>query len=82
MLPLPLSQSIGVVIFENVELECLHVHTSFVQKTIWVPVLTGFADETDYDNFKSEVANHQGVAGAAYEHSLHEVWSVMNRLQK
>lgn len=33
-------------------------------------------------NFKSEIARHQERAGAAYEHSLHEVWSVMNRLQK
>ena len=42
----------------------------------------GLAEETDYDNFKSEVAHHQGVAGAAYERSLHDVWSVMHRLQK
>jgi len=39
-------------------------------------------EEIDYDNFKSEVANHQGTAGAAYEHSLHDVWSVMKTLQK
>jgi hypothetical protein len=45
-------------------------------------VLAGLAEETDYDNFKSEVGNHQGEAGSAYEHSLHEVWSVMHRLQK
>lgn len=54
----------------------------FVPKTVWVQVLTSLAEETDYDNFKSEVARHQGKAGAAYEHSLHEVWSVMHRLQK
>ena len=54
----------------------------FVQKSVWVQVLAGLAEETDYDNFKSEVARHQGEAGVAYEHSLHEVWSVMNRLQK
>jgi hypothetical protein len=54
----------------------------FVDKTIWSQVLAGLAVETDYDNFKSEVAHHQGKKGAAYEHSLHEVWSVMNRLQK
>ena len=54
----------------------------FVSKTDWVQVLAGLAEETDYDNFKSEVANHQGVAGAAYEHSLHDVWSVMHNLQK
>jgi len=33
--------------------------------------------ETDYDNVKSEVAIHQGNARAAYEHSLHDVWSVI-----
>lgn len=54
----------------------------FVQKSAWMQVVSGLAEETDYDNFKSEVARHQGRAGAAYEHSLHEVWSVMNRLQK
>lgn len=54
----------------------------FVPKTAWMQVLAGLAEETDYDNFKSEVAHHQGRGGAAYERSLHEVWSVMNRLQK
>jgi hypothetical protein len=53
-----------------------------VQKSAWAQVLAGLAVETDYDNFKSEVARHQGRAGAAYEGSLHEVWSVMHRLQK
>ena len=54
----------------------------FVPKSVWKQVLAALAEETDYDNFKSEVARHQGKAGAAYEHSLHEVWKVMNRLQK
>jgi hypothetical protein len=54
----------------------------FVQKSGWTQVLAGLAEETDYDNFKSEVAHHQGRAGAAYEHSLLEVWSVMKRLQR
>lgn len=53
-----------------------------VPKPAWVQVLAGLAEETAYDNFKSEVANYQGQAGAAYEHSLHDVWSVMHRLQK
>jgi hypothetical protein len=53
----------------------------FVQKPQWVQVISALADETDYDNFKSEVAHHQGSAGAAYEHSLHKVWSVMHKLQ-
>jgi hypothetical protein len=54
----------------------------FVEKPVWSQVLVGLNDEMDYDNFKSEVAHHQGKAGADYEHALHEVWSVMNRLQK
>jgi len=54
----------------------------FVVKSVWSQVLAGLSEETDYDNFKSEVARHQGKAGAAYEHSLHDVWSVMYKLQK
>lgn len=54
----------------------------FMEKTVWSKVLVGLNEEMDYDNFKSKVARHQGSAGADYEHSLHEVWSVMNRLQK
>ena len=54
----------------------------FVDKSVWSQVLVGLNEEMDYDNFKSKVARHQGSKGAAYEHSLHEVWSVMNRLQK
>lgn len=54
----------------------------FVAKPVWAHVLSGLAEETDYDNFKAEVARHQGPSGDAYEHALHEVWSVMNRLQK
>ena len=54
----------------------------FVAKSVWSHVLSGLAEETDYDNFTSEVARHQGRPGAAYEHALHEVWSVMNRLQR
>lgn len=59
-----------------------YAYRLFVEEAIWCQVLAGLADETDYDNFKAEVARHQGRTGAAYEHSLHEVWSVMNRLQK
>jgi hypothetical protein len=59
-----------------------YAYRLFVQKSAWMQVLAALAEETDYDNFKSEVARHQGRAGVAYEHSLHEVWSVMNKLQK
>jgi hypothetical protein len=54
----------------------------FVQKPAWAQVLAGLAEETDYDDFMSEVARFQGRDGAAYERSLHEVWSAMYRLQK
>jgi hypothetical protein len=53
----------------------------FVPKPAWVRVLAGLAEETDYDNFKTEVIDHQGAGGAAYEHALHDVWSVMYKLQ-
>ncbi len=59
-----------------------YAYRLFVQKTAWTQVLAGLAEEIDYDNFKSEVARHQARNGAAYEHSLHEVWSVMHRLQR
>ena len=58
-----------------------YAHRFFVKKSVWAHVLAELAHETDYDNFKSEAAEHQGAAGADYVHSLHEVWSVMNRLQ-
>jgi hypothetical protein len=59
-----------------------YAYRLFVPKSAWTQVVAGLADETDYDNFKDEVAHHQGRAGADYEHSLHEVWSVMHRFQK
>ena len=53
----------------------------FVAKDAWSQVLAELASDIDYDNFKSEVARHQGAAGADYEHALHDVWGVMYRLQ-
>ena len=52
----------------------------FVPKSVWMQIVSKLAEETDYDNFKSEVARHQDAR--AYERSLHDVWSVMRRLQK
>ena len=54
----------------------------FIQKSAWARLVAALAEETDYDNFKSEVARHQSRAGAAYERSLHDVWAVMHRLQR
>jgi hypothetical protein len=53
----------------------------FVKKSVWVEVMSGLAADTDYDNFKSEVARRRGRADA-YERSLHDVWSLMYRLQE
>ena len=54
----------------------------FVEKQVWCQVVSELAAETQYDNFKSEVDRYQGLSGAAYERSLHEVWSIMYRLQE
>lgn len=59
-----------------------YAYRIFVDKGVWSEVLVGLNKEMDYDNFKSEVARHQSGTGADYEHSLHDVWSVMNRLQR
>ena len=53
-----------------------------VAKTAWSEVMAELARDIDYGNFKSEVARHQGSAGAAYEDTLHEVWGTMLRLQQ
>ena len=37
----------------------------FVAKPVWSNVLAALAEETDYDNFKSEVARHLGKDGMA-----------------
>ena len=54
----------------------------FLPKSTWSQVVAELTNELDYDNFKSKVAQHQGSDGVAYEHALHDVWSVMYRLQK
>jgi len=53
----------------------------FVDKPIWSQAVGELIEEMDYDNFKSEVGRFQKRGGAGYEHSLHEVWSVMCGLQ-
>ncbi len=59
-----------------------YAYRLFVDKSVWAEVLAALAEEMDYDNFKAEVAHHQGPAGTEYEHALHEVWAVMYRLQR
>ena len=52
----------------------------FVDKRHWSSVVSQLATELDYDNFKSAVAARNPDTG--YERALHEVWSVMHRLQR
>jgi hypothetical protein len=52
-----------------------------VDKSVWTQVVANLAEETDYGTFKNAVARHQGLAGAEYHDALHDVWSVMHRLQ-
>jgi len=59
-----------------------YAYRLFVPKSNWSQVVAELANETDYDNFKSAVAKHQGANGTAYNHALHDVWTVMNWLQK
>jgi hypothetical protein len=54
----------------------------FVAKSDWSIALAALAEETDYDNFKAEVARYRGNGGKAYEKSLHDVWEVMYGLQQ
>ena len=58
-----------------------YAYRIFVAKSVWSDVATAIAAEIDYDNFKAEVARHQGKDGRAYEQSLHDVWEVMYGLQ-
>ncbi len=57
-----------------------YAYRIFADKPVWTKVLVGLSEEIDYDNFKSEVERFHGRD--AYERSLHDVWSVMYRLQK
>jgi hypothetical protein len=52
-----------------------------VDKPVWSRVLSGLAEEIDYDNFRSVVGRYQRSVGVAYERALHEILSVMHRLQ-
>lgn len=58
-----------------------YAYRVFIEKQVWTKILVELTEEMDYDNFKSVVARFQGPSGAAYEHALHDVWSVMYRLQ-
>lgn len=54
----------------------------FIDKSTWTTVLEKISENITYDNFKSAVAKNRGDGSAAYEHSLHDVWSTMYDIQK
>lgn len=54
----------------------------FAPKNDWATVIGQIALELDYDNFKAEVDRYQNEAGVDYAEALHDVWSVMNDLQR
>ena len=58
-----------------------YAYRLFVDKAAWTRVAAALADDIDYDNFKGAVARVHG-SHDAYEHALHDVWSVMHRLQR
>ena len=70
----------GCAIFESTGTD--YKYRLFVSKPTWTKIAAEMAAETDYDNFKGEVADHVDVVGRAYESALHDVWGVMFRLQK
>ena len=53
----------------------------FVEKAEWTQVLKKLSEEMDYDNFKSKVADRIAEVGTEYAHALHDVWSVMYKIQ-
>ena len=61
--------------------EADHAYRLFLPKSVWTRIVADLVEETDYENFKSEVRRHQGPDEAAYEQSLHRVWDVMYGLQ-
>ena len=69
----------GVEIVETPDTD--YRYRLFMEKSVWVNVVTVLSEELDYDNFKSKVGQNL-EAGGEYERSLHEVWDTMQRLQR
>lgn len=52
-----------------------------VPKARWAEVVTAEVSALDYDNFKNAAARRSGPL-SAFVHSLHDIWSILWRLQK
>ncbi len=51
-------------------------------KKSWVAIIAELAQEQEWSNFKDQAEEFQGVQGKRYVRALHDVWSVMYRLQE
>ena len=54
----------------------------FVPKDQWLPVLGELGREQEWSNFKHESEKYQGPRGSRYVDALHDVWRIMNDLQR
>lgn len=54
----------------------------FVPRDTWCEIAAYLADDITYDNFKSECARQVGDQTFGYTTALHDVWSVMGRMQR
>jgi hypothetical protein len=54
----------------------------FVPRDTWCEISAYLADDITYDNFKSECARQVGDQSFGYLPALHDVWSVMGRMQR
>jgi len=70
----------GVEIVETPDTD--YRYRLFMEKSVWVNVVTVLSEELDYDNFKSKVGQNLEAVGGEYQRSLHEVWDTMQRLQR
>jgi hypothetical protein len=70
----------GLEIVETLETD--YRYRLFADKTLWTSVLQLLGEELDYDNFKSKVARNLDGVGDEYAHSLHDVWDIMQHLQR
>jgi hypothetical protein len=53
-----------------------------IPKASWTTIVGELAQEQEWSNFKDEAAKYQGNSGKGYLRALHDVWAVMNRLQR
>ncbi len=53
-----------------------------VAKDVWAKIVAELASEQEWSNFKNEATRFGGAGSSDYIHALHEVWGIMNDLQR